>query len=183
MKFVKFVFGGSLIEGIIMAILGLILVLKPAETIMVISNIIGAIVLLIGISSIAKYLKLKNDLDIFSGITSSVLGLILLLNPGTIVSILPLVLGIYFVINGSSKLRYALDIKKYNGNNYLWPLIIAILIIICGTLFIINPFKGAVYIVQIMGIFILTYSILNIINYFTLRKNIKDFKKGFYYDK
>lgn len=182
MKIYKKIFGVNLVEGIIMMIFGLILLFKPAETITIISNLIGCIVLLMGVSSIIRYCKFKTDLDIFYGIATTVLGLILLLNPGTIISILPIILGIYFIINGINKLRYAMDIRKYNGKNYMIPLIISVLIIMCGVTFVVNPFKGAVYIVQVIGGFIVIYSILNIVNYFTIKKHIKDFKRGFYND-
>ena len=182
MKIYKKIFGVNLVEGIIMMIFGLILLFKPEQTINLISNLIGCIVLLMGIFSIFKFLKFKTDLDIIYGIFTIVLGLILLLNPGTIISILPIILGIYFIINGVSKLRYAIDIKKYNGKNYFIPLLISILIIACGVTFVVNPFKGAIYIVQVIGIFIIIYSSLNILNYFTIKKYIKDFKRGFYND-
>ena len=182
MKIYKKIFGVNLVEGIIMMIFGLILLFKPEQTINLISNLIGCIVLLMGIFSIFKFLKFKTDLDIIYGIFTIVLGLILLLNPGTIISILPIIFGIYFIINGVSKLRYAIDIKKYNGKNYFIPLLISILIIACGVTFVVNPFKGAIYIVQVIGIFIIIYSSLNILNYFTIKKYIKDFKRGFYND-
>ena len=51
-------------------------------------------------------------------------------------------------------------------------MIIAIISAVCGVLLLFNPFKGAVVITQIIGIFILIYAVLDLISTISIRKNV-----------
>ena len=153
-------------------IFGIILVVKPDDTVTFISNVVGVILLIIGLSSIIKYVRFLNDIDIIFGVVITVLGLVLLLNPKAVLSILPFVLGCYILINGITKLRYSFDIKKYKGKDYTNILIMSILTIICGLILIIRPFSGVTFVVRIIGIILVIYSLIDIINYHSIKKDI-----------
>lgn len=45
--------------------------------------------------------------------------------------------------------------------------------VICGIVLIFNPFKGAVLLTRIVGIFILIYSVLDLISTFVISKTFK----------
>lgn len=173
MKTIKKLFGISIASSFIFLVLGLFLVFKTEGIINLISSIIGIILLINGGLSLIKYFKEDNNtVNIIYGIVAILAGFILILNPTTIVSILPFVLGIYFTINGVVKLKYALDVKKYQKNTPVFMIIISILMIVCGGVFVINPFEGAIAITQAIGIYLIIYSVLDIINCFILRKDI-----------
>lgn len=173
MKAIKRLFGINMISSIIFLILGLLLVFKTEGTINLISSIIGCILLINGGFSTIKYFKENdNKVNIIYGIVAILAGFILILNPTTIVSILPFVLGIYFTVSGIIKLKYALDIKNYQRRTPVFMVIVSILMMVCGVLFIINPFEGAVAITKIIGIYLIIYSVLDIINSITLRKDM-----------
>ena len=173
MKAIKRLFGINMISSIIFLILGLLLVFKTEGTINLISSIIGVILLMNGGFSTIKYFKENdNKVNIIYGIVAILAGFILILNPTTIVSILPFVLGIYFTVSGIIKLKYALDIKNYQRRTPVFMVIVSILMMVCGVLFIINPFEGAVAITKIIGIYLIIYSVLDIINSITLRKDM-----------
>ena len=173
MKAIKRLFGINMISSIIFLILGLLLVFKTEGTINLISSIIGVTLLMNGGFSTIKYFKENdNKVNIIYGIVAILAGFILILNPTTIVSILPFVLGVYFTISGIIKLKYALDIKNYQRRTPVFMIIVSILMMVCGVLFIINPFEGAVAITQAIGIYLIIYSVLDIINSITLRKDM-----------
>ena len=173
MKAIKRLFGINMISSIIFLILGLLLVFKTEGTINLISSIIGVILLMNGGFSTIKYFKENdNKVNIIYGIVAILAGFILILNPTTIVSILPFVLGVYFTISGIIKFKYALDIKNYQRRTPVFMVIVSILMMVCGVLFIINPFEGAVAITQAIGIYLIIYSVLDIINSITLRKDM-----------
>ena len=173
MKAIKRLFGINMISSIIFLILGLLLVFKTEGTINLISSIIGVTLLMNGGFSTIKYFKENdNKVNIIYGIVAILAGFILILNPITIVSILPFVLGVYFTISGIIKFKYALDIKNYQRRTPVFMIIVSILMMVCGVLFIINPFEGAVAITQAIGIYLIIYSVLDINNYITLRKDM-----------
>lgn len=179
MKALKKMFGVSMISSFVFLVFGIFLTFRTEGTIHMISSVIGFILLMNGGFSIIKYFRENNNtVNIIYGIVAILAGFILILNPTTIVSILPFVLGIYFAICGIIKFKYALDIKNYQRRTPVFMFIISILMTICGFLFIINPFEGAVAITKMIGIYLLIYSTLDIINYFIFRKSIDIVVKG-----
>ena len=47
----------------------------------------------------------------------------------------------------------------------------AIICLVCGVVILFNPFKSAVIVTQIIGLFMIIYAVLDIINSFILRKS------------
>ena len=84
-----------------------------------------------------------------------------------------------FVISGIIKLKYAIEIKDNKAKAPIYSMIVSILMILCGILFIVNPFEGAIAITQIIGIFLIVYACLDIINYCCIRKDLKEIKRIF----
>lgn len=179
----KYVFGMSLITSIAYLILGTFLAFRPEGTIAIFSYIIGAFMILAGGNCFVRYYKTKETqgffgkFDIVYGIISIMAGLILILNPEAVASVLPFVLGVFFCVSGAVKLQYALDIKQVPGSKWIWLMVIASLTIACGVLFVFNPFKTAKTITRIIGIFLIIYSILDIINYCILRRDMREVSK------
>lgn len=175
-KFQK-MFIASLVSSILFLLLGLFLVLMPDTTLSLISYLLGSIILIIGIINLIHYFKSNEQafkIELVLGIICIVIGLFIILNPKFIVSIIPLIIGIYIVTTSIVKLEYALSLKKHNSDSYLVSLILTIITLICGIILIFNPFKGAVVITRIVGFFILVYSIIDIVESVTLKKAIKN---------
>lgn len=180
MKVIKKLFGMSFITSIVFLIFGLFLIFKTEGTIQLISSVIGVILLINGGLAIIRYFRdgeYGTKVEFVSGVVAIVAGLVIILNPKAIISILPFILGIYFTITGVIKLKYALDIYSYKKENPLFMMILSILTIVCGILFIVNPFSGAVALTQIVGIFMSVYACLDIANYFVLKKDIKSIEE------
>ena len=53
-----------------------------------------------------------------------------------------------------------------------------VLIIFSGIIFIINPFEGALAITKIIGIFMIIYALLDIINTVIVKKGVKEIEKS-----
>lgn len=179
----KTFFKSSICASIILMILGLLLIFQSEVTITTISYIIGAALIALGVLALIRFIKsAKNitemnfNLDIIYGLVTVILGIVIITNPKAIASILPIVLGIAIVINSASKLQYAFILK--NDNNDMWKttMIIAIVSAICGVVLLFNPFAGAVLIMKIVGIFIVVYSVLDIVSTVIIKKNVDEFK-------
>lgn len=173
----KKIFVTSLVTSIIMLIMGVFLLIKPDFVLTTLSTIIGLIILIPGIISLVDYFKTKYMPNLVIGVVAGILGLIFIFRPTFISSILPFVLGIYFIINGLSRLQYALEMKKNKVPECTSSLVSSILILVCGILLIINPFSGAVALTQVIGIFMIIYAALDIYNMATTKKKMKSFIK------
>ncbi len=176
-KLMQKFFRSSLVTSIVLMVLGVLLILQSEVTIITISYIIGTLLIALGAIAIIKFVKNVNsitreDLDIVYGTVTIILGVIVIYNPEAIASIIPIIIGIGIVISSATKLQYAIELKENLSSQWKTTMIISIISAICGVILICNPFKGAVVIMQIIGGFIIVYSILDIISTITIRKNV-----------
>lgn len=170
-------FRSSLISSIILMIIGVLLILQSEITIITISYLIGTLLIAMGAIAIIKFIKninnvAREELDIFYGVVTIILGAIVVYNPEAIASIIPIIIGIGIIINSATKLQYALELRESLNNQWKTTVVISIISAVCGVILICNPFKGAVVIMQIIGGFIVAYSILDIVSTITIKKNV-----------
>ena len=76
------------------------------------------------------------------------------------------------IISGVLKLGYAITVNKQVKN--IIPILLSLLIVGVGLFLVFNPFAGAKTLVQILGISIIIYSILDLIECFAIKKIIKN---------
>jgi len=175
-KGMKKIFNLSIVTSVIILVLGIFLFIQPDTVIRMISIVLGGIILIPGITSLVDYFKNKYQPSLITGVVTIIIGLILIINTKLVASILPFFLGIYFVVNGINRLQYALELKRQNIN-FTTSLVFSILIIICGVLFIINPFSGALAITKIIGMFMIIYALLDLINSVIIKKEMSEVRQ------
>ena len=182
-SFTKKGFTSSIITSIILAVLGILLIVATEATIISISYIIGGILILLGFFGLVDYIRkidteTKTSVDLVYGIVTVILGVLIVMNPKAIASIINYVLGIIIVISSAVKLNYAIQLK--GNNNSLWKstIIFSLITTICGLILIFKPFTGAIVATKIIGAIVLIYAILNIISTLTIRKEVLNLHKA-----
>ena len=170
----------SIIFSIVFILIGVFLLARPEDAIHLVSYALGIILVLWGLISIIQFFTDKEsqnylDFGFIVGVFVFIFGVIVLVKPNTIASIIPLLLGIWMLINCVTKLSYALTLNK--NKNAAGSIIISILIIILGILLVFNPFAGAKTLVQILGVTIIVYSVLDLAECFAIRSIVKKDKK------
>ena len=159
----------DLTNTIILGLVGLVLLLIPDTLNKLLGIIVGFCLLLLGIYSIYQYLQQKLfSSNLISGILYSILGLIVLLYPGSVLRAVAIGIGFSLIVVGFTKLREALLLKDVN-TKWIGTLIISILIITLGLLLIFNPFSG-VAITKLSGGFLLCVAIFNIVDKYIFQK-------------
>ena len=183
MRFLNSYFRTSIINSIVMAILGILLLFESEVTIISISYIIGAVLIGIGAVAIIKYVRLlnsplKNVMDLVYGFVTIILGAIVINNPRAIASIIPIVVGVIIIVSSASKLQYSLELK--NDKNDIWKstLIISLVTMICGVLLVFNPFEGAEFLAKLIGVLILLYAVLDLVSTVSIKKTVKNVHKA-----
>lgn len=171
------IFNLSIVTSVIIFVLGIFLFVEPDVIINMISIVIGGIILIPGITTLIDYFKNKYQPSLITGVVTVIIGMILIINTKLVASILPFILGIFFIVNGINRMQYALELRKTNNSNYVASLVISILIILSGILFVINPFGGALVITKVMGIFMIIYSILDIVNSIIIKREVRNVEK------
>jgi len=175
------VFTTSIFTSVVFIALGVFLLVRPDTIIRIISNIIGIIILLLGAFSLGKYFSIKEkkvDYNLIYGTICMIIGLVIILNPNALATLIPFVLGFWIIINSIVKIQYSLDLKAHNNKAYVPTLVIGLLTLVWGLILIFNPFGGAVAVTQLIGIFIIVYSILDMTDSVILHKNVKDISKS-----
>ena len=176
-------FRSSMIISFLLFILGCLLIYQSEVTVITISYIIGSILIALGVVGLIRYVKniklsKSSELDIVYGIISMIFGALMISHPKALASVIPIVLGICIVVSSSTKLQYAFELKKDNNSLWLMTLIVAVVSATCGVVLIFNPFKGAKMLAQIIGVFIIVYSVLDIFSTITIKRNVTSIKKA-----
>lgn len=166
----------SIIFSLIFIFTGIFLLLKPETAINIVCYVLGVILVLWGVVSIIQFFSDKNSTNYLSisfifGAFVFIFGIIILIKPSIIASIVPLLLGVWMVINGVTKLSYSLSLYKTNKN--ILSVIGSILIIVFGVTLIFNPFEGAKGLTQIIGIALIVYSVLDLAESISIAFSLK----------
>lgn len=173
LKGINGLFNVSILTSVVILVIGIFLFIQPDTVIRMISVVLGIIFLIPGITALIDYFKEKNSASLVLGVITILVSLILIIKTDLVASILPFILGIYFVVNGITRLQYALELKKQGYTSFTTSLVFSLLIMFCGILFILNPFEGAMALTQMIGMFMIIYAALDITNTVVIKRGMK----------
>ena len=154
----------SIIESVIFAILGIILIAKPEQTVKVISYILGAGLIIIGVYKIFSYIKEKGKNDLFNyqliyGVMAIVIGLIAIIYSTTIGTIFRIIIGMWIVYSAVVRASSAFKLKTVNSRIWIYTLIIAIAMFACGLYIVLN--EGTIIVT--IGVLMVIYALMDIV--------------------
>lgn len=167
-SFIRKYSANTLIVSILLLILSLFLIIKPAASLNFIITLLGCIAILDGIIHIISYISSSSEMKVYSfelvqGVLSALLGFVFVYNPELIVSFLPFIVGTWIIIEGIIKFQFSFNLRATGTDNWLMILLLSIISIIFGFIIIFNPFGTALTITALIGIFLLISQLLNII--------------------
>lgn len=173
----------SLGSSIVFIFIGFILLFYTKMSLDLIAYLIAGMLILNGVLNIIddyKQFKIFYFFDGFtSGLLSIILGIIIITNPNYIAILIPILVGLWFIINSTFKLRMALALKDTNDNSWVITYILSLLTIIVGLCLIFNPKIGALSITKVIGALTIVYAICDIIGTVIFKKNINTIAKVF----
>lgn len=155
---------------LVMGLVGLILMLMPNDVNKILGIIVGVVVLLIGLSGIYNYIRSKIGFTsgLVSGILYTLLGIIILISPDSVVRSIAIGIGIILVVTGLSKVKVAFTLSSVSSN-WIGTLIIGIITTILGIVLIFSPFSGDA-ITKFTGAFLVIVAIFDLIDNYILQK-------------
>jgi uncharacterized membrane protein HdeD (DUF308 family) len=162
----------SLFSSILFLIFGIILFTNPGGILKFLSYITGGILILIGIINVLSYIKILKKLNIeenskiISGIILIILGLVVILFSSFIENTIRLVFGAWIIYSGVVKLIESITFKTDKIIFYV-NLGISLLMILCGFYVALTDLAY-----RMIGLFIMTYSILDIISFVSYNKKM-----------
>ena len=158
----------SIISAFLILIFGALIFAYPNTVVKTASMIFGGLLMFYAIVLIIKnYYETKSDSNTTSttlmiGIFLLITGLLFIVLSGVVSQILQYVLGAWILFAGIQRLMIAISIGKDN-NAFITQLIIAILLLAAGLYTILRGHLE----IQIIGLIMIVYSILQIIGYFS----------------
>lgn len=169
-----------IVSNIVLCLIGLIVSINPSLSINTVGIIASIYLIVHGIFLIIVDLKVSEFYipfdGIIPGILSIVLGILLLIKPDVLATIITISMGIWICLSSISIIKLSLAIKS-NDSFWLLLFILGIIDLIVGCLVIINPFDVSISIVVFIGIMVIIHSILNIIDMLIIKRDIKKITK------
>ena len=166
----------SMITSILAIIVGLVLIFLPTVSNKVVGIIVGVIILVFGINAIYKYFHRDGaklySLNIVFGVLYSILGVVIILYPYSVMEFVTVCLGIFIIINGATKVNYGIWLKKGSEDSWLVTLVTGIFLVVLGIMVVFNPFSSFT-LTQLSGAFLIIVGILNVSDTILFKKRAK----------
>ncbi len=131
----------SILESVIFAILGAIIIWKREETIKTISYVLGTIFIVVGIFKLINYFSTKGKYDLYNydlvyGLLACILGVVTIIYSSTIGTIFRIMIGIWIIYSSFIRISLSVKLKALELNIWIYSLILAFIMfflrIICN---------------------------------------------------
>lgn len=152
------------IESLIIMIFGILMVVWPDITIVVIANILGAIFIISGVYQIVNYFVVKGQNDFFnngllSGVLALLVGIAALVIGEDLANVFRIIIGIWMIYESLVRMNTALKLHSVGVKSWSYVLIIALCMMAVGVFVTFNA--GAV--VSLIGWMMILSGIFGIV--------------------
>ena len=180
---------GYIIVSALIVAIGVVFILRPFESLEVLSIMCGAVLLAFGAVKIVGYFsrdlyRLAFQFDLESGMVMLILGICIAAQPEKLITFFSVVMGIFALTDGLLKIRIAVQSKNFGLET--WPVItvFACLSCVAGIVLMFWPQESAKLICLLLGVCLVADGVLNIlVVLFTVKivKNQQPDKRDFPY--
>ena len=163
----RYVKSGMMLLSIAYIVIGMMLLIMPQTSLLWICYAFGAVVLITGIVCLIQYARIRGTgftapFMLVGGVITAGLGIFTLAKPQVVASFLPVVFGIFIVVDGLSRTGSAIDLAKRKGQKWWVLLLLSIVSVALGILLVLHPFGAAVSIVMVCGILLIVEGAMNL---------------------
>lgn len=162
----------STILSILFMLVGLMCIVVPSISFEVLAGIITGVFIVMGIVLILFdfYNKSVFINGFLYGIISFVIGIVLALHPVALKILLPIEIGIWFLVSGLLNLKFALYLKDESMVYMIIVIIMSLLSVGCGFVLIFRPLETINLLVVTLGITIFVQASSNLVDIVILKK-------------
>lgn len=148
-------------------VLGVLLLVMPQTSLLWICYAFGAVVLVTGVVCLIQYARVRGSgfaapFLLVGGVITAALGLFTLAQPQTVASFLPVVFGLFILVEGCSRIGAALDLARRKAAKWWVLLLLSLLSIALGLLLLFDPFEAAVSAVMLCGVLLIVEGALSL---------------------
>lgn len=172
-KFLKKSSWTDIAVSLIFILFGAMLMMSPEMVQAMIAILLGAVFIAMGIFRLINYIASgKNDRYSLSiGIVAIITGIIIMFCSGIILSVFRIIISIWIIYSGIMNLQTTIVWKDFKSKLWWMSFILSILMIVAGIYVMAN--SGAI--LQTIGMIIIAYAIINIIENIIFMKKIDNY--------
>ena len=163
----RYIKNGMLFLSVLFIVLGVLLLVMPQTSLLWICYAFGAVVLITGIFCLIQYARVRGSglaapFLLVAGVITAGLGLFALAKPEVVASFLPVVFGLFILMDGCSRIGTAIDLARRRGEKWWLLLLLSLLSIALGILLLADPFEAAVSVVMLCGVLLIVEGVINL---------------------
>ncbi len=148
-------------------VVGLALLLWPDISLRLVCGMFGLVILVKGVSSLYQYAKspVKGFFGYFGwifGAAATALGAFLLIQHQIVVSVLPILVGLFVLFDGIMRVQSAFELRGAGYDHWWSFLLLALVSAVLGIVMIWNPFETVELLVMAIGVILLVEGALNL---------------------
>lgn len=181
-KFLNDIRRNSIIALVGFVALGVLLLIFPNIVSLVSGYIVGALAVGFGATKIIGYFSKNKErqVGVFSlvvGIIFAVLGIYVISNPDIVTNFLVSIFGTVILIYGITKLKNAIDMKKSGMTRWAGVLANAVIALLIGLLFVVNPKISHTIMMRVLGGGLVVIGIADLWTFFDVTRDYKNIIK------
>ncbi len=162
------------VRGALAVIFGILALLLPAITVLVLALLFGAYALVDGIGMLAAGIRGGGDrwqrvAQIVGGLLGVGAAVVTVLWPGRTALVLVILIGAWALVTGVMEIVAAIRLRREITNEWVLALV-GVVSVIAGILILARPDVGAIAIAQVIGVYALIAGVLMLISAWRLRK-------------
>lgn len=161
--------------------LGIVMVIRPAVSAVVVCCLMGALCLAMGVSELVRYFRLGFAgvffrFDLTLGICSILIGVLLFVHPQGAVAFLPIAIGIYMIMGSVFCVQLAVELRRFNNSGWWMALVWGVLGAVFAMLLLIDPFAGASTLMVITGVALMVSGVQSLYLVLSVSRELRDGK-------
>lgn len=154
--------------SVLLSALGLALLIWPDTAGAVVCTLLGAAAISCGAVKVVGYFsndlyRLAFQFDLGAGILTIVVGLLLLLRPWDVLSLIPVVVGLLILADSALRLQTAIDAKHFGMKKWWIILFLSLCGALLGAVLLLRPFQSARALIRLMGLTLAVYGAQNLL--------------------
>ena len=171
-----------ILAAVLYLVLGLFLLLWPGTSITVICYLFGGVLFLYGLVSVLTFFLRDSRqgnfvLELFLGIVAAAIGLLFLVRPAVAASILPVIVGLFVVVDGLLNLKRAIELHGLLYPRWGIALALSLCSIVLGLLVVFRPFLAAEALAMLIGAVLIFEGLSDLWTIFKVSRWTKEYRK------
>ena len=163
----RYIKTGMMLLSIAYIVIGMMLLVMPQTSLLWICYAFGAVVLITGIVCLVQYARIRGTgftapFMLVGGVITACIGVFTLVRPQVVTSFLPIVFGIFIVVDGLSRIGTAIDLAKRKGQKWWLLLLLSLVSVALGVVLVLHPFDAAIGVTMLCGILLIVEGALNL---------------------